>query len=78
MRSVNNGYRFDKNGWIYVHIEGTPYERGVAHGKLVVDEFKKMWESNSFITFFDEGMEWDFFIQSSNKIFKPYIKKTFP
>ena len=78
MRSVNNGYRFDKNGWIYVHIEGTPYERGVAHGKLVVDEFKKMWESNSFITFFDEGMEWDFFIQSSNKIFKPYIKKHFP
>ena len=53
MRSVNNGYRFDKNGWIYVHIEGTPYERGVAHGKLVVDEFKKMWESNEFITFFD-------------------------
>ena len=68
----------DKNGWIYIHIEGSPYDRGVAHGKLVVDDFKKMWESNEFITFFDTGIKWDFFIKSSNKIFKTYIKKNFP
>ena len=78
MKSVNNGHRFDKNGWIYLHIEGGAYQRGVAHGKLIVDEFRNMWDSNAFITFFDQGMDWDFFIQSSNKIFKPYIKKHFP
>ena len=78
MKSVNNGHRFDKNGWIYLHIEGGPYQRGVAHGKLIVDEFRNMWDSNAFVTFFDQGMDWDFFIQSSNKIFKPYIKKHFP
>lgn len=78
MRSVKNGYRFDKNGWIYVHIEGNPYDRGFAHGKLVVNEFKKMWESNTFITFFNEGFKLEFFIKSSNKIFRPYIKKHFP
>lgn len=21
-----NGYRFDRNGWIYLHIEGTPQQ----------------------------------------------------
>ena len=78
MKRVKNGYRVDKNGWIYIHIEGSPYERGVAHGKLVVNDFKKMWESNAFITFFDTGVKWDFFIKSSNKIFKTYIKKNFP
>lgn len=23
--SYENGYRFNRNGWIYIHIEGSPY-----------------------------------------------------
>ena len=26
------GYRYDKNGWIYLHIEGGPFERGFQRG----------------------------------------------
>lgn len=29
-----DGYRFDQYGWIYLHIEGEPYERGYQHGYL--------------------------------------------
>ena len=25
-----DGYRFDDNGWIYIHIQGEPHERGVS------------------------------------------------
>src|SRR5262245_10265211 len=32
------GYRFDSDGWIYVHIEGDPHERGYQHGFLVAKE----------------------------------------
>src|SRR5262249_21149332 len=31
-------YRYPQAGWIVLHIEGTPYERGVQHGKLLVEE----------------------------------------
>jgi hypothetical protein len=32
------GYRYDDQGWIFVHIEGEPYERGYQYGYLVAEE----------------------------------------
>jgi hypothetical protein len=32
------GYRYRQAGWIVLHIEGKPYERGVQHGKLLAPE----------------------------------------
>ncbi len=32
------GFRYDDKGWIFVHIEGEPYERGHQYGSLVADE----------------------------------------
>ena len=31
-------YRYPTGGWIYVHIEGQPYERGYQHGQLMSKE----------------------------------------
>lgn len=31
-------YRYEENGWIFVHIEGEPYERGYQHGFLLSQE----------------------------------------
>ena len=28
------GYRYPQAGWIVLHIEGEPYDRGVQHGHL--------------------------------------------
>jgi outer membrane protein assembly factor BamB len=33
-----NGYRYNIQGWIYVYIEGDPYERGFQHGYLLAEE----------------------------------------
>jgi hypothetical protein len=32
------GYRYAQSGWIVLHIEGEPYERGYQHGKLLAAE----------------------------------------
>ncbi len=32
------GYRYPKAGWIVLHIEGGPYERGYQHGRLMAPE----------------------------------------
>ena len=29
------GYRFDRGGWMFVHLEGTPSEIGFQHGQLL-------------------------------------------
>ncbi len=31
-------YRYDDRGWIFVHIEGRPYERGYQYGRLLSEE----------------------------------------
>jgi hypothetical protein len=35
------GYRYPQEGWIVLHIEGAPYERGVQHGRLLAPEIDR-------------------------------------
>lgn len=32
------GYRYPQAGWVVLHIEGDPYERGIQHGRLMAPE----------------------------------------
>jgi len=38
VRTFGPAYRFPQHGWIYLHIEGAPYERGFQHGYLMSKE----------------------------------------
>jgi len=38
VRWAGEGYRYDDRGWIFVHVEGRPYERGRQYGELVAEE----------------------------------------
>ncbi len=38
VRWSGQGFRYDDQGWIFVHIEGEPYERGYQYGSLMPDE----------------------------------------
>ena len=47
LKSINSdqyeqGYRYNVQGWIYLHIEGDPYERGYQHGYLLSSEIVDM------------------------------------
>ena len=33
-----HGYRYNIQGWVYVYVEGEPYDRGYQHGYLLADE----------------------------------------
>ena len=48
-------YKIEKNGWVFVHIEGSPYERGVEYGKLVADDLKTCIDTTKFYCLFDYG-----------------------
>jgi len=38
VRWMDEGFRYDDRGWIFVHIEGKPYQRGYQYGYLVAEE----------------------------------------
>src|SRR5271166_2234377 len=38
VQRFGQGYRYPQAGWIVLHIEGEPYERGVQHGRLLAPE----------------------------------------
>ena len=38
VQSYGPAYRYPQAGWIVMHIEGEPYERGVQHGRLLAAE----------------------------------------
>ncbi|WP_224366303.1 C45 family autoproteolytic acyltransferase/hydolase [Hyalangium versicolor] len=44
VRWADKGFRYDEGGWIYVHIEGEPYERGRQFGELVSQEIVRYME----------------------------------
>ena len=71
------GYRFEKNGWIYVHIEGEPRERGFQHGFLVAPELKEILRNKKFLTYWETGMEWQFFVNAAEKMFVQAIDEEY-
>ncbi len=43
----SSGYRYTQDGWIVLHIEGAPYERGVQHGRLMAPEIESFLRCNA-------------------------------
>lgn len=73
----DEGYRFDKNGWIYIHIEGEPYERGFQHGYLLAGELEKIIQTQKHTIYIETGKKWEFFVAAAQKIFLPYIDQEY-
>jgi hypothetical protein len=42
VRRFGSGYRYSQDGWIVLHIEGSPYERGYQHGRLMAREIGEL------------------------------------
>lgn len=61
------GYRYNIQGWIYLHIEGDPYERGYQHGYLLADEIADVVQRWSLT--FPEKWSWKVQKQSAARLF---------
>jgi len=53
------GYRFERAGWIYLHIEGEPYARGFQHGYLMAPELAEVQRMLRHITPWKTGVGWE-------------------
>lgn len=71
----HDGYRFEKNGWIYVHMEGEPYTRGVQHGYLLAFEIEEIIRCLKFLTYWNMGKTWSFFVNEAAQQFLHKLDK---
>src|SRR5450759_1118691 len=61
--------RHEKNGWIYLHIEGSPEERGFQHGYLLAKEIKDALFETSTVWHYQTALDWQWMVQKSDKMF---------
>jgi len=65
---LSQAIRHEKNGWIYLHIEGAPKERGFQHGYLLAKDIKEAirvlgegWKHQS-------AMDWPWLVRKAGEI----------
>lgn len=68
---LSNANRHEKNGWIYLHIEGAPRERGFQHGYLLAKEIKESLRVLGEVWHYQTAMEWQWLVQKVGKMFIP-------
>jgi hypothetical protein len=75
--TVKNGKSYDKNGWKYISVKGSPKERGYAYGYLCAEDFKEIQKMLKFLMMEAYGMEWNYFIKQISDDFKEMTKRDF-
>ncbi|MGA2673738.1 MAG: C45 family peptidase [Terracidiphilus sp.] len=71
--SASLGYRLEKGGWTYVHLEGTPAQIGFEHGQLLSAEIAEMVQVIQLENTHDTRRNWEFFREAGRKMLWPKI-----
>lgn len=70
IRRFGPAYRYPAAGWIYLHIEGKPYERGYQHGYLMAKKIPEYLTRCAIdLSGKAEERSWDSFRTSANALF---------
>jgi hypothetical protein len=65
---LSKANRHEKNGWIYLHIEGSPEERGFQHGYLFSKEIKESIRILSEGWKYQTAMNWSWYVDKGHDI----------
>ena len=66
--------RPEKNGWIFVHLAGSPREIGFQHGYLLAPEIKDGHRVISYNLTTDSKKDWRFFRETAEKVLWPRVE----
>ena len=70
---LKGSYRFERNGWIYVHLEGVPEQIGYQHGKLLAKEIEDLIRVTRVYLQHETKRDWNFYRKASQDILWPKI-----
>jgi len=70
VRTFGPAYRYPAQGWIYLHIEGKPYDRGYQHGYLMAREIPEYLQRCAFdLGGKPDAQAWNQYRTSANALF---------
>ncbi|HKV04658.1 MAG TPA: C45 family peptidase [Candidatus Acidoferrales bacterium] len=67
-KTQDKGYRFDRGGWIYVHLEGSPHDIGFQHGYLLAPEIADAFAAIRLESTHSTGRDWEFFRRAAREM----------
>jgi len=70
---LETAYRFQRGGWTYVHLEGSPSEVGFQHGYLLAPEIADALEAIKLFDTHQTQRDWEFFRKTAREMLWPHI-----
>jgi len=70
---MEKSYRFQKGGWTYVHLEGSPADIGYQHGYLLAPEIADALEAIKLTDTRATQRDWEFFRKTAREMLWPHI-----
>lgn len=74
---LKNSVREDKNGWVFVHLEGTPREVGFQHGYHLAAEIDDALEMFAFYLEEVTKRDWKFYREAAERMFWPKLEQEY-
>jgi hypothetical protein len=74
---LGNATREDKNGWIYIHLSGSPADVGYQHGYLVAKEIDTMIKVLQYYLPSSSGKDWAFYRGATQRFVWKKIDKEY-
>jgi hypothetical protein len=70
---LEKGYRFQQDGWTYVHVEGSSSDIGFQHGYLLAPEIADALEAIKLFDTHQTQRDWEFFRKTAREMLWPHI-----
>jgi len=70
---LQKAYRFQKDGWTYVHLEGSPSDIGFQHGYLLAPEIADALAAVKLFDTHKTLRDWEFFRSTARQMLWPHI-----
>lgn len=75
---LQGAYRLpEKNGWTYVHLQGTPHEIGFQNGYLLAPEIEDFLKVVMLETQHDSHKDWSFYRDAAENMMWPHIEQEY-
>jgi hypothetical protein len=74
---LQGSYRFERNGWVYVHLEGAPERIGYQHGYLLAPEIDDLLQALKPFLEHETKHDWGFYRRASQDVLWPKIDPEF-
>ncbi len=74
---LQGSYRFESNGWVFVHLQGPPDQLGYQHGYLLAAEIDDLLRALKPFLEHETKHDWNFYRKAAEQILWPKIDQEF-